>query len=168
MNWHDLFIYEPETGKLFWRVTRSNRAVAGTEAGTSDKDGYVNINTHGKVRKAHRIIWDMLHPEDTVKPDEQIDHINHVRNDNRPGNLRKVTSRGNRMNASLGERNTSSFVGVGWRSDRNCWRASITINRKQIALGCFDSFEEAVSARKAAQIKYGFHENHGAKNEAKK
>jgi hypothetical protein len=72
------------------------------------------------------------------------------------------------MNASLGERNTSSFVGVGWRNDRNCWRASITVNRKQIALGCFDSFDDAVSARKAAQIKYGFHENHGVKNEAQK
>lgn len=168
MNWHDLFVYEPETGKLFWRVTRSNRAVAGTEAGTFDKDGYVNINTDGKVRKAHRIIWDMLNPEDKVKSDEQIDHINHIRDDNRPGNLRKVSARGNRMNVSITDRNTSGIVGVSWSRHKNAWRAHITVHSRFKHLGYRDTLEEAAALRKIAEKQYGFHENHGAKNEAKK
>lgn len=159
--WAELFTYNDGTGALVWRVTRSNRAVAGTIAGTVDSDGYTAINTHGKIHKAHRIVWDMLNPSDPLKEDEQIDHINHDRQDNRLCNLRKVSARDNRRNSSPSKKNTSGVVGVGWRTDRNCWRAWITINRKQIILGCFDSFDEAVLARKAAEIKFGFHENHG-------
>ncbi|QQO88002.1 hypothetical protein QA047_gp28 [Salmonella phage vB_SenS_ER21] len=29
--------------------------------------------------------------------------------------------------------------------------------------GFIDNFDEAVAARKAAEVKYGFHENHGKK-----
>lgn len=167
MNWYDLFRYDPDTGKLFWRVTKSNRAVAGTEAGTTDKDGYVNINTNGKVRKAHRIIWDMLHPGGEVKFNEQIDHINHNRSDNRPDNLRKVTARGNRMNVSLTEKNTSGAVGVSWSKSKSKWRAYVKVHSVFKHLGYFDDLEQAALARKAADVEYGFHENHGAANENK-
>lgn len=164
MDWHARFRYEPDTGELFWRVTNSNRAVAGSRAGTIDSDGYVGINTGGKIYKAHRIIWDMFNPSDPLMVDEQVDHINHKRDDNRLVNLRKVSALGNRRNTGPGTHNTSGVVGVGWRKDRNCWRAHITVNRKQIVLGCFDTFDDAVSARKEAEIRFGFHENHGLKH----
>jgi hypothetical protein len=35
-------------------------------------------------------------------------------------------------------------------------------NGKQKRLGSFDRIEEAAKARKEAEIRYGFHENHGA------
>jgi len=35
------------------------------------------------------------------------------------------------------------------------------VDGKTIHLGRFDKFEDAVAARKAADIKYGFHPNHG-------
>ena len=35
------------------------------------------------------------------------------------------------------------------------------VNRKQISLGTYTTKEEAVFARKQAEIKYGFHVNHG-------
>ena len=38
---------------------------------------------------------------------------------------------------------------------------SIKVNRKDIYLGRFDKFEDAVAARKKAERKHGFHPNHG-------
>ena len=32
---------------------------------------------------------------------------------------------------------------------------------KQIHLGYFDDKKDAIAARKAAEVKYGFHKNHG-------
>jgi len=41
------------------------------------------------------------------------------------------------------------------------WRASISVANRQRYLGTFDYLAEAVEARKAAEVKYGFHPNHG-------
>jgi hypothetical protein len=38
----------------------------------------------------------------------------------------------------------------------NKWSARITVHYKNISLGSFDSYEEAVKARRDAEIKYNF------------
>jgi len=164
MNWHELFRYDPETGKLFWRVTKSNRAVAGSLAGTVDADGYIGINTGRKIYKAHRIIWDMNRPGDVLTAGEQIDHINHNRSDNRLCNLRKVSSAENHMNAGPSKANTSGVVGVSWCKHKGRWRAYIKTDGVSKSIGSFKRFEDAVSARKEAETLLGFHENHGLRH----
>lgn len=44
--------------------------------------------------------------------------------------------------------------GIGFRKDTKKWRAVITVNNKQITLGSFNTKEEAIAARKAAEDKY--------------
>ncbi len=56
--------------------------------------------------------------------------------------------------------NTSGITGVYWHKGANKWMAFIKINYKQIYLGTFTEFDEAVCARKLAEKEYGFHENH--------
>lgn len=50
--------------------------------------------------------------------------------------------------------NTSGFTGVNFRKDVNKWRAYINVNKKQIGLGYYKNLEDAVSARKAGELKY--------------
>ena len=74
-----------------------------------------------------------------------VDHINHDVLDNRKVNLRICTASQNSMNRS-------GVVGVSkaW----NKFRARIKIKGKQIELGNFDKFEDAVKAREKAEKKY--------------
>ncbi|EDD9119389.1 HNH endonuclease [Salmonella enterica subsp. enterica serovar Infantis] len=107
--------------------------------------------------------WNMTYPEDPVGPNEQIDHINHIRTDNRIVNLRKASNTENSRNASIGVNNTSGALGVWFEKRRKAWVAEIKVDRKKIHIGRFEKFSDAVAARKAAEVKHGFHENHGKK-----
>lgn len=150
----ELFIYDEETGEL--RLRRSTREkkpgwLATQEHGRS----YLTVEIEGKQYRAHRIIWLM---KTGYEPDE-IDHINHIRSDNRWCNLRNVSSREQKLNLSRYKTNTSGATGV--RCVKNRFQARIYINKKDIVLGTFSTFDEALAARKAAEIQYGFHTNHG-------
>ena len=93
------------------------------------------------------------------KENEIVDHIFHGKTDenkydNRKQNLRIVTQSQNCMNQHIRSNNTSGVKGVNWAKDKNKWQAKITINYKQIHLGFFDKFEDAVKVRKEAEEKY--------------
>lgn len=47
--------------------------------------------------------------------------------------------------------NKSGATGIIWRKDNKKWRAYITVNRKRINLGSFESKEDAVNARQEAE-----------------
>jgi hypothetical protein len=53
-------------------------------------------------------------------------------------------------------------TGVCWNKHRGKWRAYITVNQKQISLGSFTEKEDAMKARKNAELKY-FWQNRGDK-----
>lgn len=165
-----LLSYDPETGILTWRerplemfknkasFARWNSRYAGKEAFVTEVAGYkIGSLLKGHYR-AHRIIWAMLY---SAPPVGQIDHINGDRSDNRLVNLRCVSIAENRRNQKTPITNTSGFIGVGWHKHTGKWRASIKINGRGIHLGGFDTIEEAIQAREAAQRELDFHPNHG-------
>lgn len=86
----------------------------------------------------------------------QIDHIKgkNTRNDNRKSNLRVCTASQNCMNKGLRTDNTSGVTGVYWYKPQNKWVVKICVNQKDIHIGYFDNFEDAVKARKEAEEKY--------------
>lgn len=49
-----------------------------------------------------------------------------------------------------------------WTESSKRWRAQIKADGTTKHLGCFVNLEEAITVRKAANIQYGYHENHGA------
>lgn len=161
--------YEAETGCLFWLPIevkkwphRSwNRNYSGKPALNSlNAYGYLHGTIDRKSVLAHRVIWKILHGTD---PD-YIDHLNSDRTDNRPENLRSVTARENQRNQKLQSRNKSGVVGVCFDKTNELWLATICDDCGAIVrLGGFLSFDDAVASRKAAEIRYGYHELHGAK-----
>jgi len=152
--------YNPDTG-IFTRVKRSANAIqVGDVAGCLSKsNGYLVFHVLNKLWLAHRLAWLYSYGE---WPEHQIDHINHNRTDNRLINLRAVTHKENTRNKSLLTANKSGFNGVSWAKDRSKWRAIIEVSGKVIRLGSFDDIKDAIEARKAANIKYKFHKNHGS------
>lgn len=83
-----------------------------------------------------------------------IDHINHNKFDCRKKNLRICTVSQNGMNMLKPSDNKSGCKGVLFHKTINKWKAFIGINNKSIHLGYFDDFNEAVKARKDAEVKY--------------
>jgi hypothetical protein len=156
----ELLHYNPDTG-IFTRLTSYKHFKVGMESGCINGHGYLSIYVKGSSIYAHRLAWLYTHGS---LPDEDIDHINHNRTDNRIVNLRCVSRIENGRNMKASTRNSSGHVGVSLRSDNGKWRARISDNYKIITLGTFKTMEEAIRARKDGEVKYGYHENNGSFN----
>lgn len=157
---NELLAYNPQTGKLSWKVNRRGTAKAGDVAGIVDNSvGYVVVCIDNVRYRAHRVCYKMATGWDAGM--FEIDHINGNRSDNRISNLRMVDSATNSKNAALRKNNTSGYVGVYFNKKAKRWMARIYANKKWFYLGGFKNKEDAVAARAAAEVKHGFHVNHG-------
>jgi hypothetical protein len=78
-------------------------------------------------------------------------------------NLRLATSEVNAKNKRFSEKNTSGYTGVSVCSATKAWKAQIGSGGKVYNLGRYARIEDAIAARKAAEIKFDFHPNHGRK-----
>ncbi len=151
--------YNPKTGDFTRLASHSNRTKVGDIAGTLDCYGYSVVMVKGSIYKAHRLAWFIIYG---AWPKDQIDHINHNKSDNRIVNLREADSRENHRNCPMQKNNISGCCGVSWVKRDKVWRAQIKIDGTIISLGSYTDKFEAICARKSADNKYGFHENHGA------
>ena len=116
-----------------------------------DKNGYVVSKckqTKNKGIYLHRLI---LNADKT----DVVDHINHNTLDNRKENLRLCTQQENTFNTTNNRKNLnkdSEEKGIFKRSGK--WEARIMYNYKNISLGRYINKEDAIKARKQAEIKY--------------
>lgn len=144
------FRYDAVHNRLHWKLhIKRGHPVRTTKA----PNGYLNISWLRKNWRIHRIIW-MLVNDAPLLPSDEIDHINRVRDDNRPSNLRKATHQQNQWNAGLRSDNTSGIRGV-CKKPNNRWEANITVNGKPQYLGLFKSPQEAAEAyqKKALELR---------------
>ena len=150
----DALYYNEQFGLFVWRKPRQGVAV-GAIAGSLNARGYVNLVIEGVSYLAHRLAWFYVNGE---WPKQSIDHINHKKADNRIINLRDVTQSENsrNMSGSIGR-----SMGVFWAKDKGKWEARIRHDGKNHYLGRFNNKDDAIKARKAAEVQYGYHINHG-------
>jgi len=148
-----LFVYDPETGVLRWRVKphpSAQRIKPGDVAGTVGiKHGYLVVGISRVYYYVHRIIWKMQTGADPV---DQIDHRDGGKLNNRWLNLRAADNGKNRWNTKLAKNNRSGVKGVTFEHGR-AWLAQIGKDRAQIRLGRFKNFDDAVAARRDAEIR---------------
>ena len=101
-----------------------------------DKDRYAIMRNGTRM---HRLVMNAKH-------DEIVDHINNNKLDNRKENLRIVTKQQNAQNRK-------KQCGVFQRKNDR-WQAQIMVNYKNIRLGCFDTYEQALEVRLNAEQEY--------------
>lgn len=170
-----LLDYDPATGVLRWKARGPewfaegrlgaekhahwwNTRFAEKEAlAAVNGRGYAGGAIFGARCRAHRVIWKLVTGTD---PDE-IDHINGCRVDNRLCNLRAVNRTENMQNKRRNSNNRSGVTGVLWHSASRKWAAKICSENTEIHLGLFDCIGQAIKARREAERRHGFHENHG-------
>jgi hypothetical protein len=173
----ELITYYPVVGKAYWNYRdvkwfkasekRSAQHIcnlwnsnnAKKEITSLGKFGYIQTSLLGEPLLLHRVIWFYMTGE---WPKGEIDHINGNTIDNRWENLRDVTHINNCRNQRIRKNNKSGVPGVYWHKASSKWGVNIIDNNgKQIDLGYFNNFEEAIVVRKSAEEEYGYHPNHG-------
>lgn len=160
----ELLHYDPTTGIFTWIKQVCNSVNVGDIAGSEHKvDGYIQIGVDGVLYRAHRLAFLYM---TGAFPDVHVDHISGLRADNRWTNLRNADALINLKNAKLSRNNKTGIIGVSITQAKNTrgktyFYASITVNYKSIPLYHGKDLFEACCRRKSAEIKHGFHVNHG-------
>ena len=147
----ELMHYDQGTGIFTRKVSTAPNARAGDVVGTLMQTGYLFAGINYKYHLLHRLAWLYVYG---TWPTTHLDHINRIRTDNRICNLREATYTQNARNMSKASNNTSGHPGVHWRSDRAKWWALIESDGQKHYLGCYNTIEEAIAARKAGELKY--------------
>ena len=151
-----IFDYDPNTGKLF-RKNKDNYSrgykpsYIGKVAGNCNDHGYIRVHVLGNSYRAHRLIWAWAYG---YWPENDIDHINGCKSDNRLCNLREATRSENMRNVNNRKNNSSGVTGVMYDKKTGKYMAHITVNYEQIVLGYFYLIELAIKARKEAEEEY--------------
>ena len=114
-----------------------------------------SITNGGYVKlKNGELLHRFLMKNELLENELVVDHINHNTLDNRLENLRVCSKRQNCLNSSLNKNNTTNYIGVTWKKDKNKFKSYINVDGKQIHLGYFTDINEAIKARLLAEIKY--------------
>ena len=97
---HSVLNYDKETGYFSWKernrsLFKSDRAynawnnkLKDKRAGNLNTVGYRTIRLHNKNHYEHRLVFIYLYDDNSSK---EIDHINNIRDDNKPSNQSSFT-----------------------------------------------------------------------------
>lgn len=138
-----LVSYDPITGIM----TRNS---TGKIIGTEQKNGYLYGFIDGKLRLVHRVAYLLMTGS---SPENDIDHINRIRSDNRWLNLRAATRKENLCNKT----STRKLPKNVYLHKSGRYRVKMKIENKTIHFGYFESLEDA--SDKAIQIQMETHGN---------
>lgn len=176
----ELLNYNPETGVLTWKergpewfnsgardpkhsAKQWNSAWAGVQALASENaygylTGAVTINGKRHGISSHVAAWAICTGR---MPTGEIDHKDGNKKNNRIQNLRDVPRDENLRNMPKRQDNKTGVTGVQWNKTNKNWRAIITHKGKRKNLGSFKNKDDAIRARRDAELELGFHSNHG-------
>lgn len=111
------------------------------------KSGYAVANINGKVTKMQRYLLGVTDPHILV------DHKNRFINDNRKENLRVCTRAENARNKSVSKNCKTGHIGIRITKEGK-YNVRITMDRKEIHIGNYETLDEAIKAREDAEDRY--------------
>ena len=142
----------------FWQKVRKTESCWEWTAATNGK-GYGHIGVDGRVRRAHRVSWEMANG-----PIPEGMHIDHRCSNPacvNPSHLRPTTRSQNQQHRIGATRSSTSGVrGVYWVEDMNAWRAQATLNGRTYHAGYHPSIEAADKAARALRAQLHSHDDH--------
>jgi hypothetical protein len=156
----ELLHYDPDTG-VFTRVSKRKGVMFERPVGSIhvvNGKKYLRIRLDRVRYMGHRLAW--LYMTGDGSP-VGIDHENGNGLSNEFKNLREASQFENMKNMRLNRKNTSGVCGVSRPTIGDTWVAWIYSCGKNRYLGGYKDKFEAICARKSAEHRLGFHENHG-------
>jgi hypothetical protein len=141
--------YDPETGALRWRKGRKQMAGYIKKSGYREIEWRTRVEGKRKGRKtlyllAHRVAWALA---TGMWPENEVDHRDGVRDNNRLANLRSATSAENKQNRAPIRGKPWTMLGVTKTPRCRGWRAHMSGH----FIGTFSTPEEARQAYLAAK-----------------
>lgn len=110
----------------------------------------MNNGKYHQNLKMHRLI---MEPDDWDHNNNEVDHINGIRCDNRRSNLRIVTHGENMKNVGFLSSNKSGYKGVSYIQRDDLWVANIRVDGKQYS-EYYHTKDKAIEARKRLEKEY--------------
>lgn len=143
VNIENYVSYNEDTGKLYKKESFPKSKKSCKEIVSKSPKGYVKFQLFGKCYLAHRVIWYLLY---NVWPTDQLDHIDGNKSNNRKDNLREASQSQNNQNRKK-YLSSSIYKGVSKSKSKIApWKATITLNKKQMHLGYFETEQAAHEA----------------------
>jgi hypothetical protein len=142
----DVLHFDLQAGRVYWKSPSKFHpdligAEAGCEQSTLRGKSYWVIKIHGKKLKRSRMIFLIAHGR---YPHPCVDHINGNSLDDRLLNLREATITENAWNHRFRARRIELPMGVRALASGR-YQARISLNKKQIHLGSFETPDQARS-----------------------
>ena len=138
-------------GSLVWIKRRGRRGKIGSTIGWVEDNGRSKCQFFNHKYELHRIIW-FFH-NGPIPVGIEVSHIDKNPSNNRIENLRLASHIENTMRSIS---NTSGFPGISWQKKDKLWVVMIFDNGKSRYCGSFKTIEEAIYARRQAELKYGY------------
>jgi len=151
-----LFSYDPVSGWLYRKTGRNAGKRAGSGRVGNKNDAYRIVYALGAHHYEHRLVWALMTGESFFG---QIDHIDGDGLNNRWANLRVVSDVENKRNRPRQKNSTGIILGV--TPHRGGYRARIGLEGNYMDLGTHRCQFEAICARKSAEARLGYSQNHG-------
>lgn len=150
--------YQPHTGLFIWVVSpdrpkRWNTKHAGKVAGGLNNWGHRAIRIDGRKYLAHRLAWLYVHGE---WPQQEVDHVNCDKDDNRISNLREASRFENALNRPVQKNNALGLKGTSFDRRKGKFQAQIGAFGRHKWLDYFETKEAAAEAyRRASEEMHG-------------
>jgi len=151
----ELLSYDPETGIFTWLEANGPRAVVGERAGGIHHSGYRYIQIDNVAYGAHRLAFLYVFG---YLPENEVDHRDRVRHNNKFLNLREATRQCQNRNCGMLRNNTTGVKGISYEAPTGKWTAYISVGKKTKKLGRFYDILEAAYHRFAAESCLGYPE----------